>query len=156
MTPSLKCNATISSIVANTQNTHTAAVRDDDPAPTVQSNQQLSQRQHSTASTSCCEQEAARAHHVETPVNHAPHTRPPVKTVGLFHTAAKGWINRNNTHQNAITKIGLMSNDMYIQQFIHWVHVHTHTQPFYGPFSATIRVSRCQKRTSGLYGARED
>ena len=32
----------------------------------------------------------------------------------------------------------------------------THTQPFYGPFSRTSRVSRCQKRTSGLYGARED
>jgi len=25
-----------------------------------------------------------------------------------------------------------------------------------GPFSGTTRVSRCQKRTSGLYGARED
>jgi len=24
------------------------------------------------------------------------------------------------------------------------------------PFSGTTRVSRCQKRTSGLYGARED
>jgi len=34
---------------------------------------------------------------------------------------------------------------------------HTTTpQPFYGPFSGTIRVSQCQKRTSGLYGARED
>jgi len=30
----------------------------------------------------------------------------------------------------------------------------THTQPFYGPLSGTIRVSRCQKRNSGLYGAR--
>jgi len=29
-------------------------------------------------------------------------------------------------------------------------------QPFYGPFSGTTRVSRCQKRTSGLYGARGD
>jgi len=29
-------------------------------------------------------------------------------------------------------------------------------QPFYGPFSGTTWVSRCQKRTSGLYGARED
>ena len=29
-------------------------------------------------------------------------------------------------------------------------------QPFYGPFSRTTRVSRCQKKTSGLYGARED
>jgi len=35
-------------------------------------------------------------------------------------------------------------------------HTHTHTQPFYGPFSRTIWVSWCQKRTSGLYGARED
>jgi len=29
-------------------------------------------------------------------------------------------------------------------------------QPFYGPFSGTTRVSRCQKRTSWLNGARED
>jgi len=29
-------------------------------------------------------------------------------------------------------------------------------QPFYGPFYRTTRVSQCQKRTSGLYGARED
>jgi len=29
-------------------------------------------------------------------------------------------------------------------------------QPFYGPFSGTTRVSWCQKRTSGLYCARED
>jgi len=32
----------------------------------------------------------------------------------------------------------------------------TPPQPFYGPFSGTTRVSRCQKRTSGLYGARGD
>jgi len=25
----------------------------------------------------------------------------------------------------------------------------THTQPFYGPFSGTTRVSRCQKKSSG-------
>ena len=30
-----------------------------------------------------------------------------------------------------------------------------HTQPFYGPFSGTTKVSWCQK-SSGLYGARED
>ena len=35
-------------------------------------------------------------------------------------------------------------------------HTHTHTQPFYGPFSRTTRVSWCQKRTSGLYGANEE
>jgi len=33
---------------------------------------------------------------------------------------------------------------------------HTHTQPLYGPFSGTTRVSRCQKKSSGLYGARGD
>ena len=32
----------------------------------------------------------------------------------------------------------------------------THPQPFYGPFSGITRVSQCQKRTSGLHGARED
>ena len=32
----------------------------------------------------------------------------------------------------------------------------TQQQPFYGPFSGTTRVSRCQKKTSGLSGARED
>jgi len=30
------------------------------------------------------------------------------------------------------------------------------TQPFYGPFSGTTQVSRWQKRTYGLYGARGD
>jgi len=29
-------------------------------------------------------------------------------------------------------------------------------QPFYGTFSGTTWVSRCQKRTSGRYGARGD
>ena len=29
----------------------------------------------------------------------------------------------------------------------------TTPQPFYGPFSGTTQVSRCQKTTSGLYGA---
>jgi len=33
---------------------------------------------------------------------------------------------------------------------------HTTTTTVYGRFSGTTRVSRCQKRTSGLYGARED
>ena len=32
----------------------------------------------------------------------------------------------------------------------------THTRPFYGPFSGSTRVSQCQKKSSGLDGARED
>ena len=35
-------------------------------------------------------------------------------------------------------------------------NTHHPPQPFYGPFSGTIWLSRCQKRTSGLYGARGD
>ena len=35
---------------------------------------------------------------------------------------------------------------------LHLASAAMHTpQPFYGPFSGTTRVSRCQKRTSGLY-----
>ena len=40
-----------------------------------------------------------------------------------------------------------------------WLNRNTsvlHTQAFYGSFSGTTRVSRCQKRTSGFYGAREE
>jgi len=37
------------------------------------------------------------------------------------------------------------------------VHIPPPPQSFYGPFSGTTRVSRCQKKAySGLYGARED
>ena len=32
----------------------------------------------------------------------------------------------------------------------------TTPQSFYGSFSGTTRVSQCQKRSSGLYGAKED
>jgi len=36
-------------------------------------------------------------------------------------------------------------------------HAHTHTHQFYDPFSSTIQVSQCQKKSSsGFYGARED
>jgi len=46
-----------------------------------------------------------------------------------------------------------------VQQFQRYFIPHHTTpppQPFYGPFSRTTRVSRCQMRTSGIYGARED
>ena len=38
-----------------------------------------------------------------------------------------------------------------------WANVtHTHTQPFCGPFAGTTWMSRCQKKSSGLCGAREN
>jgi len=40
--------------------------------------------------------------------------------------------------------------------FLCFIRFHTTPQPLYGHFSGTTRVSRCQKRTSGPYGARED
>jgi len=50
-----------------------------------------------------------------------------------------------------------VKNESCSSSGLEWKSMHTFTpQPFYGPFSATTRVSRCQKRTSGLYGARED
>jgi len=57
----------------------------------------------------------------------------------------------------------MQPNNVYDVSCSPWVkcceeseNTHTHTQQFYGPFSGTTRVNRCQKRTSGLYGARED
>jgi len=39
---------------------------------------------------------------------------------------------------------------------LRFLRLTTPPQPFYGPFSGITRVSRCQKRTSGLHGARGD
>jgi len=32
--------------------------------------------------------------------------------------------------------------------------LHSHTHPFYSPFSGTTQLSHCQKKSSELYGAR--
>jgi len=50
---------------------------------------------------------------------------------------------------------------VWLQLHVYWLnysfrYTTTTPQPFYGPFSGTTRVSRCQKITSRLYGARED
>ena len=37
-----------------------------------------------------------------------------------------------------------------------YTHTDTHTQPYYGPFFWTTRMSWFPKKSSGLYGARED
>jgi len=45
---------------------------------------------------------------------------------------------------------------LFKRRFINGLaYLYTLTQPFYGLFSGAARVSRCQKRTSGLYGATE-
>ena len=49
-----------------------------------------------------------------------------------------------------------MSSSRHVGTAVVFIRRYTHTQTFYGPFSMTTQVSRCQKRTSGLYGARED
>jgi len=50
-----------------------------------------------------------------------------------------------------LSSLNMHSSDEPLQQ-----PTTTTPQPFYGPFSGTTQVSWCQKRTSGLYGARED
>ena len=56
----------------------------------------------------------------------------------------------------ALKKLVRMHFSSYkLQRQYNTIPHHT-TQPFYGPFSETTGLSRCQKRTSGLYGARED
>ena len=56
------------------------------------------------------------------------------------------------------TSIGNLAVSILPSLGIHLVrHTHTDTQPFYGPFSGTTRVSWCQKKfSSGLYGAKGD
>jgi len=49
-----------------------------------------------------------------------------------------------------------MTNNFNYNPISHVVTTTIPPQPFYSPFSGTTVVSRCQKRTSGLYGARED
>jgi len=50
-----------------------------------------------------------------------------------------------------------VDKNLYLGEFsVLQIYTTTTPQPFYGPFSRTTRVSRCQKRTSGLHGARED
>jgi len=84
----LRLNAGITS---NTQK-HTAAVRDDDLGRTVRSNQQLSRPRHSAESTSCCEQVAAPAHHVEIPANH----------VQVRHLSHAQWFNDHSTRESGL------------------------------------------------------
>jgi len=49
-----------------------------------------------------------------------------------------------------LTCIAMMPNFFYKNHVVLDNHHHTIQQPFY------TQVSRCQKRTSGLYGAKED
>ena len=76
---------------------------------------------------------------------------------------------RQRTHSNELLNrtTELNHGDFFIRMLYRDIDYYTCTvygchmtattlQPFHGPFSGTTRVSRCQKRTSGLYGARED
>ena len=60
----------------------------------------------------------------------------------------------------SVAKFSVLDNSHIIDSRVQrnfWSDSTTSTpKPFYGRFSGTIWVSRCHKRTSGLYGARED
>jgi len=50
----------------------------------------------------------------------------------------------------------LLPSSFVIIFFIFIIILSSLTQPFCGSYSGTAQVSRCQKKYSGLYGARED
>ena len=51
---------------------------------------------------------------------------------------------------------GIMLSSVMLLKCLRYFYTSLPPQPFYGPFSGTIRVSRCQTITCGLHGARED
>ena len=57
---------------------------------------------------------------------------------------------------NIINYTAFSVNICKFHSLIYNTHSHAQEKLFYGSFSWTTCVSRCQKRTSGLYGARED
>jgi len=67
-----------------------------------------------------------------------------------------------DTIRFAVTTVSWNDTGAVISQVLYLAKKHddsmviTTPQTFYGPFSGTSWVSWCQKRTSGLYGARED
>ena len=78
--------------------------------------------------------------------------------------------NRLDVFKESNVTVTAVWSQRYLHHAVDWNRArHTHTtlvqtmnippppsRPFYGPFSGTSRESRCQKRTCGLYGARED
>jgi len=78
----------------------------------------------------------------------------PVSHCSVF-TGRMPFLPPNQQRQSTLKASHQKTKLNQIQQKTSMYHTHTHTQPFYGPFSGTTRVSRCQRRTSGVYGARK-
>ena len=83
-----------------------------------------------------------------------------VKTINLnkpqihiFHAAMRSKVRSNFSHISSPSTRWSIKKCVSKQKHENNI---TPTQPFRGPFPGTTRVSRCQNRTSGLYGARED
>ena len=73
--------------------------------------------------------------------------------VQITHTSL---LHFNHLHINGCVHMNLAQPDPLVFFLYLFEETITTPQKFYGPFSGTTQVSRCQKRTSGLYGARED
>jgi len=81
-------------------------------------------------------------------------------TSQLVDWTARGLV-KSRTRQLADNAANKKQHDLLLINFslssASQLHTLTTTpQPFYGSYPGTTRMSRCQKRTSGLYGARED
>jgi len=79
-----------------------------------------------------------------------------VLTSGMYVEAESQWQLAN--FKNHRVRVWYAYGTMWSYHLMHWPLdlLLQLLQPFYGPFSATTRLSRCEKRTSGRYGAMED
>jgi len=82
--------------------------------------------------------------------------------VHVIEVSATNNVTQRTVHTHAFPETQFVAVTAYQNTDVRTVHLflsllhHTTPHPFYGPFSGTTQVNRCQKRTSGLYSARED
>jgi len=97
------------------------------------------------------------AYHWQTAAANAVHFLCPILS-RLMTRVIDTWKTQCRSHQPVETFKFWVSKQC-LNMYHQWMYATTTTttpQSFYGPFSGTTRVSWCQKRTSGLSGARED
>jgi len=83
--------------------------------------------------------------------------RAAIVSTGCTHHCNHNHLRRHQTYHHDICSPEARHLPWFVtSHVVELSYVQTTTQPFYGPFSGTTRVSRCQNRTSGLYGTRED
>jgi len=100
---------------------------------------------------------------MESPLTRVPNAHEVWEEFAVFERSCQGTTERES-HMIHLTDRchfqwpRMTHNHLFVScnlRIYHCTCTHT-TQLFYGPFSGTTRVSRSRKKSSGLYGARED